>query len=259
MIQDARTDLAPERRERMRTLIRKAGIARVEDLRKDLKVSVATVRRDLEALEEEGRVRRVHGGAVSMESRLEETVFDDKASHALREKRLIAKEAAKLVGPGDSIFLDGGSTVLELARLVPDRSDLTVVTNSLRAAAELADSGPRVILTGGELRRLSQTMVGPLTRAVLDQVRVDKAFVGTMGLSLEDGLTTTDPNEAFTKALVQEQAGQVVLLADSSKESKVSFARVGAADEVDLLITDKKFPAKHARALRKRGVKVRLV
>ena len=83
MIREARTDLAPERRERMRTLIRKAGIVRVEDLRKDLKVSVAMVRRDLETLEEEGRVRRVHGGAISMESRLEETVFDAKASLAL--------------------------------------------------------------------------------------------------------------------------------------------------------------------------------
>ncbi len=251
--------MAPERRERMRTLIRKAGIVRVEDLRKDLKVSVATVRRDLETLEEEGRVRRVHGGAISMESRLEETVFDAKASLALKEKRLIADEAVKLIGSGDSIFLDGGSTVLELARLIADRSDLTVVTNSLRAATELANSRLRVILTGGELRLLSQTMVGPLTRVVLDQVRVDKAFMGTMGLSVEDGLTTTDPNEAFTKDLVQKQARQVILLADSRKKGRVSFSRVSGFENVDVLISDNKFPAKDARALRKRGVKVLLV
>ena len=100
MILEVRADLAPERRERMRNLIRKAGVARVEDLKSDLQVSVATVRRDLEALEEEGRIRRVHGGAVSMESRLEEEVFDDKANLALKEKRLIAEEACKLIGSG---------------------------------------------------------------------------------------------------------------------------------------------------------------
>ena len=258
MILEARADLAPERRERMRNLIRKAGVARVEDLRSDLQVSVATVRRDLETLEEEGRIRRVHGGAVSMESRLEEEVFDDKANLALKEKRLIAEEAFKLIGTGDSIYLDGGSTVLELARLLAGRTDLTVVTNSLRAAAELAESGPRVILTGGELRRLSQTMVGPLTRVILGQVRLDKAFMGTMGLSIDDGLTTTDPNEAFTKSLVQKHARQVILLADARKAGKVSFARVSDLESVDILISDENFPAKTARVLRKRGLKVRL-
>lgn len=258
LILEARTDLAPERRERMRNLIRKVGVARVEDLKSDLQVSVATVRRDLEALEEEGRIRRVHGGAVSMENRLEEVVFDDKANLALKEKRLIAEEAFKLIGTGDSIYLDGGSTVLEMARLLAGRSDLTVVTNSLRAAAELSESGPRVILTGGELRRLSQTMVGPLTRAILGQVRLDKAFMGTMGLSIDDGLTTTDPNEAFTKSLVQEHARQVILLADARKAGKISFARVSDLKSVDILISDKKLPSKTAQALRKRGLKVRL-
>jgi DeoR family fructose operon transcriptional repressor len=258
VILEVRTDLAPERRERMRNLIRKAGVARVEDLKSDLQVSVATVRRDLEALEEDGRIRRVHGGAVSMESRLEEAVFDDKANLALKEKRLIAEEAFKLIGTGDSIYLDGGSTVLEMTRLLSGRTDLTVVTNSLRAAAELSESGPRVILTGGELRRLSQTMVGPLTRAILGQVRLDKAFMGTMGLSIDDGLTTTDPNEAFTKSLVQEHARQVILLADARKAGKISFARVSDLKSVDILISDQNFPAKTARALRKLGLKVHL-
>ena len=139
-----------------------------------------------------------------------------------------------------------------------DFTDLTVVTNSLRAAAELAESGPRVILTGGELRRLSQTMVGPLTQAVLGKVRVDKAFMGTLGLCLDDGLTTTDPNEAFTKSLVQEHARQVILLMDSGKAGKVSFAHVGGPECVDVLVSDKKLPNNFAKALRKRGLKVRL-
>ena len=258
MIREACPTLAPKRREHIRLLVRESGIARVEDLRRELKVSVATVRRDLEVLEEEGLVRRVHGGAVSMESRLEEAVFDDKTNQFSREKRAIAEKAYKLIGQEESLFLDGGSTTLCLARLLKERNDLTVVTNSLRAAAELADSGPRVILTGGELRRISQTMVGPLTSAVLGQVRVDKAFMGTMGFCIKNGLTTTDPNEAFVKSLVADQATQVVLLADSSKAEKVSFARVSDWDRVDLLISDAKLPAVFSKSLSKLGVKTLL-
>ena len=258
MIREACPTLAPQRREHIRLLVRESGIARVEDLRRELKVSVATIRRDLELLEEEGLLRRVHGGAVSMESRLEEAVFDDKTNQFSKEKRSIAEKAFKLIGQEESLFLDGGSTTLCLARLLKDRKDLTVVTNSLRAAAELADSGPRVILTGGELRRISQTMVGPLTSAVLSQVRVDKAFMGTMGLCLENGLTTTDPNEAFVKSLVMEQATQVVLLADSSKAEKVSFARVSDWQKVDILICDLMLPNDFIKSLNKIGVKTQL-
>jgi len=258
MIRKSCPVLAPQRRERIRTLIRE-GVARVEDLRKSLKVSVATIRRDLEVLEEQGKVRRVHGGAVSTESRLEESVFDDKTSQLSKEKLRIAEKAYEMIEKEESIFIDGGSTTLFLARMLCDRNDLTVVTNSLRAASELAEMGPRVILTGGELRRISQTMVGPLTSAVLGQVHVDKAFMGTMGFCLTNGLTTTDPNEAYVKNLVAEHANQVILLADSSKAEKVCFARVSDWDKVDSLISDDKLPQSFVKSLRKRGPKVQLV
>ena len=259
MIREACPTLAPQRREHIRLLVRESGIARVEDLRRELKVSVATIRRDLEVLEEEGKVRRVHGGAVSTENRLDEAVFDDKTNQFSKQKRAIAEEAYQLIGQEESLFLDGGSTTLCLARLLKNRNDLTVVTNSLRAAAELANSEPRVILTGGELRKISQTMVGPLTSAVLSQVRVDRAFMGTMGFCLKNGLTTTDPNEAFVKGLVAEQAVQVVLLADSSKAEKVSFARVSDWDKVDILVSDQNLPPIFTKSLPKRGLKVCVV
>ena len=258
MIQPSPPILAPQRRELIRSLVKEEGIVRVEDLRLNLKVSVATIRRDLEILEENGKLQRVHGGAVTMENRLDEAVFEDKTNQARTEKSRIAEEACKLIGAGDSIYLDGGSTTLGLARLLKDRTDLTLVTNSLKAASELADSGPKVLLIGGELRRISQTMVGPLTSGVLSQVHVDKAFMGTMGFCLKTGLTTTDPNEAYVKNLVAEQAGQVVLMADSSKADKVSFARVSDWDAIDVVVTDDQLPKLFAKTLRKRGLKVLL-
>ncbi|OUU22804.1 MAG: hypothetical protein CBC04_10595 [Verrucomicrobia bacterium TMED44] len=259
MIQEAHPALAPERRDRIRILVREEGVTRVEDLRKNLNVSVATIRRDLEILEEEGKVKRVHGGAVSMESRLEESVFDDKTNQASKQKKRIAEDAYSLVGHEESVFLDGGSTTLFMARLLQQRTDVTVVTNSLRAVQELSDSGPRVIFTGGELRRISQTMVGPLSSAVLEQIRVDKAFMGTMGFCLKNGISTTDPNEAYVKRQIAEHASQVILLADSSKAEKVSFARVSDWDQVDILISDHDLPKDFVKTLRKRGIKVRLL
>jgi DeoR/GlpR family transcriptional regulator of sugar metabolism len=249
-------ELAPQRWDRLRTLLRQNRAARVEELCRELAVSPATVRRDLEQLEERGEIKRVHGGAMNVESRLEEPLFDAKTSIASREKQRIARAALAFVKAGDTIYLDGGSTVLELARLLHDHNDLTVVTNSLRAAIELAGRGPRLILVGGELRRLSQTVVGPLTRLTLQELHVDTAFMGSIGLSVKEGLTTTDPGEAYTKKLVMERAGRVVVLADSSKEGKVSFAEAGRLDHIHVLITDSKISRAFASELSKKHIKV---
>ena len=249
-------DLAPERQERLRDIVRETGIARVDELCERLGVSPATVRRDLEALETQGRIRRVHGGALSIESRLDEPLFDDKAEMASKQKRAIAEEAAALVQPGDTVYLVGGSTVLELARLLRTRSDITLVTNSLRATIELSGSGPEVILIGGELRRRSQTMVGSLTRLILSQIHLDKAFMGTIGLTAKEGTTTTDPNEAFTKELVMKQATEVILLSDSSKAGKVSFATTGTLEDIDRLITDDGLDPKLKTALSTKGIDI---
>ena len=249
-------DLAPKRLEQLRRVLRQNQVVRIEELCDQLRVSAATIRRDLDVLEKLGEVRRVHGGAVSVDSRLEEPLFDDKTSLAAREKHRIAQTALRYIQPNDTIYLDGGSTVLELARLLKERTNLTVVTNSLRAAIELASRGPRLILVGGDLRRLSQTVVGPLTRLMLNQVHIDRAFMGTIGMTLEEGLTTTDPSEAYTKELVMQHAREVFLLVDSSKIGKVSFTRAGQVEGIRVFITDKLADRAFLRGLRKRGIEV---
>ncbi len=248
--------LAPQRWDNLRALIRDSGVIRVEDLCRRLKVSPATVRRDLDQLERGGAIRRVHGGAVSVESRLDEPVFADKTSLAAREKRRIAEAALAFVEPGDTIYLDGGSTVLELARLLRERTNLTVVTNSLLC-------GPRAgrARTAADCHRRRAAAAepddgGPVDAAVLHELHLDKAFMGTIGFALNEGLTTTDPSEAFTKELVMGQARQVIVLADSSKAGKVSFASAGQWDKVHVLITDKQMDKDFARELTKKGIKL---
>lgn len=251
MVTPVHSDLAPQRQERLRDFIRGRGVVRVDEIIAELGISPATARRDLDALEATGRIKRVHGGAMSVETRLDEPLFDAKTSIQAKEKQRIAKAAAGMIHAGETVYLDGGSTVLELARLLVDREDITVVTNSLRAAIELSGRGPQLVLVGGELRRRSQTMVGAFTRLLLEQVHITKAFMGTMGLSLEEGVTTSDPSEAYTKELVAEKADRVILLTDSSKIGKDSFARAGKLDDVDMIVTDAAIAAKRERELRK--------
>ena len=248
--------LAPERLDKIRSILKNRRVVRVDELSSELGVSTATVRRDLAELDRVGHIRKVHGGAVGLEGRLEEPLFDDKASIAAREKQAIAKCALDTIQPNDSIYLDGGSTVLALAYLLISYSALTVATNSLRVAGALSGAGPRVLLVGGNLRRLSQTFVGPLTEPLIERLHFDKAFMGTMGLSSQDGMTTTDPAEAFTKKLVMKHAEHVFILADSSKMDKVTFAHAGDVRQIGTLITDGGISAPFKRKFKNCGVNV---
>jgi DeoR/GlpR family transcriptional regulator of sugar metabolism len=249
-------DLAVRRRQRIGSIVEARRAVRLEELSVELGVSQATVRRDLDELAATGRLRRVHGGAVAVDERLDEPHFDTKAATAVAEKLRIAERAVGLLAQDDTVYLDSGSTVLAAARLLHGWSRLTVVTNSLPAAAELVGRGPRLIVIGGELRATSRALVGPLTRLLLDDLHVDRALMGTFALSLDDGLTTTDPAEAYTKQLVMRRAREVILLADSTKLGTHSFVAAGRLDDVDTLVTDVGIDERLVRTLKRRGIRV---
>jgi DeoR family fructose operon transcriptional repressor len=249
-------DLAAHRRERLGTLVDSRRVVRLEELSAALGVSRSTIRRDLDELETAGRLRRVHGGAIAADAGLDEPHFDAKAATAADQKLRIAQRAVELLEPEDTVYLDSGSTVLAAARLLAGWNRLTVVTNSLPAANELVGRGPRLIVIGGELRATSRAIVGPLTRLLLDDLHVDRALMGTFAMSLEAGLATTDPSEAYTKQLVMRRAREVILLADSSKMGTRSFVHAGGFDAIDILVTDAGIDDRAARTLKRRGVRV---
>ena len=247
---------APERRERVKQIVKSRHAVRVEELKAELGVSTATIRRDLHELEEEGEIRRVHGGAVSVDIRPIEARFEAKVAKHPEAKRRIAERAAAMIEPDSRSYLDAGSTCLELARLISHRTDITVVSNSLPAINELAGQGPHLIVIGGELRALSQALVGPLSTPVLDQLYLDHAFVGTFSLSLDAGLTTTDPAEAFTKEHVLARTREAVLLVDGSKVGTRSFAHAGRLDQIDVVITDAELDEEASDTFEHAGVRV---
>jgi DeoR/GlpR family transcriptional regulator of sugar metabolism len=255
-VSKAKRKLLSEERERLILQRLGEGVRTITELSEELDVSEATVRRDLQSLEDQGKARRVHGGAIRVQFPRTEPIFTEKAAFHAGEKRSIADIALNFIEDNDSIYLDGGSTVLGLARMLNQKKNLTIVTNSLMAAAELMESGHRLILIGGEFRALSRTLVGPLTSKIVNSLAIDKAFMGTIGFTIEGGISTTDPGEAYTKELIMHRARKVFLLVDSSKIGVPSFASSGSLNDIDTIITDSGIPEKEQKALKKKKIEV---
>ena len=257
---DGRTMYPQERQQAIVEIARTAERVAVSELAERFEVTSETIRRDLEALDRRGILRRVHGGAVVTQrlSLVEPTLADREPAHALEKNRIAQAALAHLPGGADgSMILDAGSTITRLAALVPPGAAGTVVTNSLPAAAQLAGLEQlRVQLLGGRVRGVTQACVGPEPLARLANLRCDVAFVGTNGLTPRYGLSTPDHDEAAVKRAMIAAARKVVVLADSSKvgvELLVSFAPSAA---VDVLITDDGIAAADRAAFAAAGVEV---
>ena len=247
--------LSPER-ENMILQALSEGIQTITELSSKLHVSEATVRRDLQSLELQGKAKRVHGGAIRTKFPRIEPLFTEKAGFQTAEKQAIVDKALDFIADDDTIYLDGGSTVLGLAKKLTGKQNLTIVTNSLMAAAELMESGHKLIIVGGEFRPLSRTIVGPLTARLIEPLAIDKAFLGTIGFSVEAGISTTAPSEAFTKELVMRKAAKVIVLADSSKIGTPSLVTSGSINDIDVLITDSGISDKAVKELQKKKIEV---
>jgi DeoR family transcriptional regulator, aga operon transcriptional repressor len=214
------------------------GSVGVADLATQLDVSAATVRRDLEFLEQQRMLTRTHGGAVA-QGVLYELPLRYKSGRHQEEKKRIAAEAASRVADGVAIGLTGGTTTTEVARAVIDRQRLTVVTNALNIASELAiRPNLKLVVTGGYARPESYELVGPLAEQALAGLNLDVVFLGVDGISPTAGITTHHEVEAHTNLALIERARHVVVVTDSSKLGLVAFAQICPIDRVHEVITD---------------------
>ena len=214
------------------------GSVGVADLATQLDVSAATVRRDLEFLDQQRMLTRTHGGAVA-QGVLYELPLRYKSGRHQEEKKRIAAEAASRVADGVAIGLTGGTTTTEVARAVIDRQRLTVVTNALNIASELAiRPNLKLVVTGGSARPESYELVGPLAEQALAGLNLDVVFLGVDGISPTAGITTHHEVEAHTNLALIERARHVVVVTDSSKIGLVAFAQICPIDRVHEVITD---------------------
>lgn len=225
----------------------------MSDLADTFGVSEMTVRRDLRLLSRQGKIERVHGGAVSMER---DRPFAEIAVERFAAKDRIGAAAARLVQDGQTVMLDIGTTTLQLARHLRGRT-LTVITTNLAAYEELVpEPDITLILTGGQVRRDYRSLVGVLAEDVLRQLNADIAFVGTSGIDPELSIWDTTMSEVPIKRAMMAAADQVVLLADAEKFSMAGVVRVCGAQDVDRIVTDAGIPATSRAALDEAGIEV---
>lgn len=212
------------------------GSVEVAELATSFDVSEATVRRDLQSLSRSQRITRTHGGARPADDG--EVSTQVKAVRRLVEKKRIGRAAAELVPDGAVVGMTGGSTTLEVARALAGRRGITIVTNAINVAAELAEhSTVRLIVIGGIIRH-SLELVGPAAEAMLSNYHLDVAFIGVDGLTAEEGCTTYDEMEAQTDRAFLHRSRRRIVVSDSSKIGKVTFARITHLSGIDEIVTD---------------------
>jgi len=256
-VENGKDLLASERRNKILELLQEEGSARVRELGILFKVSEPTIRQDLERLDEQGFVTRVHGGAFLRTVSQQVSSLTLQHLEHLDRKAAIARRAAEFVSPYDRIILDSGSTMTELAKCLAGVENLTVITNALNIALIMgANPKCQLMVTGGEFKAPTLSLTGDKAALFFQNLFVDKLFLATGGISPAFELTYPGINDIPVKNAMIQVARETYLLADSSKFGKVSFASLGSMKCVQYLITDDGIDPETEDRISALGVKV---
>jgi DeoR/GlpR family transcriptional regulator of sugar metabolism len=252
-----RARLREERRRLILDLLRENRQVTVAELADRFQVSQVTVRRDLGALSEEGYLQRAHGGAVATASPAPEMPIVQRISQQREFKEAIGRAAAHLINEGESVFIGSGSTTIFVARHLVNRKSLTVITNALNIATELAAApGVTVVVTGGMMRDSELSLIGHIAQQSLQEVRVDKVVVGIPAISLDAGLTNDYLPEVITDRAIIDMAPELILVADHSKFGKVASAYLAPLKRVSTLVTDSRADRGMLARLEQMGIQI---
>jgi DeoR family transcriptional regulator of aga operon len=254
------TVLNEERRRAILDLLSQEGRVLVKDLSPRFEISEVTIRKDLEILHARGLVHRTHGGALPVSAgALVDPSLREKEKLHRKEKQRISEAAARLVKEGESVILDSGTTTTAIARALRGFQNLTVITNAVNIAAELAGTAIEVILTGGILRENSFSLVGPLAEETLHRLSADLFFLGTDGFDVNFGLTTPNLLESKVNRVMVEISKRVVAVCDSSKFGRRSLCLIAPLSSIQQVITDNRIARSDLKKLEDAGIEVTLV
>lgn len=246
-----------ERLQQIEHFIKERQHARVAELSNYFGVSEPTIRRDLQKLEAMGRIQREHGGAIAVMQATPEPPIVHRVTECAEEKRKIGEITARLINDGDTIFLGSGTTTLEVARHLENKKNLTVITNALNIANQIAgNSDINLIITGGILRHSEFSMIGHIVEQTLRELRADKVIVSMRAISIKEGLTNADPLETMTDRVIIQFAREVILVADHTKFDKAATGFVAPITSVHKIVTDDQTPEHIIQQLRTMGVDV---
>lgn len=248
---------SPERQKQILSLLTRQGRLSVAEIVQQFSISQATARRDLELLASQGKAQRVHGGVIAIEQAPPELPILDREREQADEKVRIGRAAAGLIADNETLFLGSGTTVLEVARQLRDRKNLTVITNSLPVLNMLAGIKEiTVISLGGMLRESELSFIGHIAEQALAEIRADKVIMGTRGVSLEHGLTNDYLQETLTDRAIIKSGREVIIVADHTKVNRVSTVRLAPLKTMNTLVTDEKADKKFIQALKKQSIQV---
>ncbi|MBI3175410.1 MAG: DeoR/GlpR transcriptional regulator [Chloroflexi bacterium] len=246
-----------ERQKQILSLLSRQGRLSVAEIVDQFSISKATARRDLETLTSQGKAQRVHGGVIAVDQAPPELPILQRQDEQTSEKSAIGRAAANLIHDGETVFLGSGTTVLEAARHLRERRNLTVVTNSLPVLNVLAGlKEVTVVSLGGELRDSELSFIGHLTEQALSELRVDKVLIGTRGLSLEHGLTNDYLPETMTDRAILKIGREVIVAADHTKVNRVSTALLAPLTSMHTFVTDTGADKEFMHALKKLNIRV---
>lgn len=232
--------LAAERRKKIIDLVHQDKRVLVSDLSRMFEVTEETIRRDLEKLEKDGILSRTYGGAMLNRHTNEDLPFVTRNALNTDMKRNIALKALDLINDGDTLMVDPSSTAFEFLKLLGNKNNLTVITNSINILHEFASSSMNIISSGGSLRHRSLSLVGPVAHDTIRRYNVDTAVISCKGIDMERGVTDSNEPECELKKYMLRQAQKVVLLADHTKFDKTAFTRLVELSSIDVLITDRR-------------------
>src|ERR1700675_208758 len=252
--------LNEERRRAILEILGREGRVLVLDLARRFETSQVTIRKDLEALHAHGLIHRTHGGALpAREGVLEDPTLREKETLHHEEKLRIAQAAAGMVQEGQVVILDSGTTTTEIARALRNFRNLTIITNAVNIAAELSGSAVEVILSGGNLRKNSFSLVGPIAEETLHKLHADVLFLGVDGFDVQYGISTPNLLESKVNRAMIEISKVAVAVCDSSKFGKRSLSLIAPPSSLQHVITDSGIPKADLGALKKSGVEVTIV
>lgn len=245
-----------ERHQVIREIVRKRRRINFGDLQELVKVSAATLRRDLAELELSSDIIRVHGGVLDRSYVRSETTLEERKLKNKQAKKAIAATAAALVPSGASVYVDAGSTCLEAGKLLLARKDLQIITHSVTLVAAGVYGDAEIICVGGQLRKVGAALTGGEALGAVSVIRCDIAFIGASGLDPALGCSTTELSEAGMKKAILAGASRKVLLADRAKWGQTSTIRFAEWQDFTDWVTDTLPPASEVRSLAAAGVKV---
>ncbi|MGE7624787.1 DeoR/GlpR family DNA-binding transcription regulator [Viridibacillus sp. NPDC096237] len=229
--------ITAERHHIILDLLTRNGVVDLQNLVQRTKSSDSTIRRDLALLEEQGLLKRIHGGATLPYSKIDEPNIQEKSSKNLHDKQLIAEAAASMIRDGDCIYLDAGTTISEMIPFLINKK-IAVVTNGLMHVDALTSENITTYVIGGRIKANTKAIVGSVAQENLKQYRFDKCFLGMNGIDIKFGFSTPDPEEAVLKKLAIELAEESFVLADKSKFKETFFAKVAEIENAGIITTN---------------------